>query len=320
MTVITLLQRNSASMTSKRVIPVVLSVAICGLLVYFIQYKYGIQLNTFSEQQSHLRFNVDKYSLKGDTLEVKGTAVNPFVLHSPRSIHLEGLSYLINQAKETVALDDKLQELQLPHSHYFNSFQKNPDVNCDALFHNDTGEIRRSVNISSAERKTLSDEQYIKMSSNCPEFIKTRGYVMSSLTQVEEEFPIAYTIEMFKDVAQSERLLRAIYRPEHTYCIHVDKKSGESVHRAMANIASCFDNVFMSSTNVDVQWGGFTLLEADLICMKDLWNSKRMWKYLINLTGQEFPLRTNYELVQILRAYSGANDLEGTKKRYDDFL
>ena len=40
------------------------------------------------------------------------------------------------------------------------------------------------------------------------------------------------------------------------------------------------------------------------------------WKYFINLSGQMFPLHTNAELVQILKLYNGANDIEGTYKRY----
>ena len=42
---------------------------------------------------------------------------------------------------------------------------------------------------------------------------------------------------------------------------------------------------------------------------------RKKWKYFINLTGQEFPLKTNYEIVQILKAYKGANNVEGTRIR-----
>ncbi|XP_069115830.1 beta-1,3-galactosyl-O-glycosyl-glycoprotein beta-1,6-N-acetylglucosaminyltransferase-like isoform X2 [Argopecten irradians] len=41
----------------------------------------------------------------------------------------------------------------------------------------------------------------------------------------------------------------------------------------------------------------------------------RTWKYFINLTGQEFPLRTNAELVKILKLYNGTNDVSGTIRR-----
>jgi hypothetical protein len=49
--------------------------------------------------------------------------------------------------------------------------------------------------------------------------------------------------------------------------------------------------------------------------MEELWKRHKTWKYFINLTGQEFPLKTNYELVKILQAYNGANDVEATVKQ-----
>ena len=40
--------------------------------------------------------------------------------------------------------------------------------------------------------------------------------------------------------------------------------------------------------------------------MQYLWAAKS-WKYYINLTGQEFPLKTNLKIVEILQAMNGAN-------------
>ena len=34
------------------------------------------------------------------------------------------------------------------------------------------------------------------------------------------------------------------------------------------------------------------------------------WRYYINLAGSAFPLKTNAELVQILKLYNGTNDIE----------
>ena len=36
----------------------------------------------------------------------------------------------------------------------------------------------------------------------------------------------------------------------------------------------------------------------------------KKWKYFINLTGQEFPLRTNWELVQILKVLGGVTIID----------
>ena len=134
---------------------------------------------------------------------------------------------------------------------------------------------------------------------------------MSNINEEEQDFPIAFSIMMYKDLELAERLLRAIYQPQNYYCIHVDKKSNKSLHRAVSAIADCFDNVFLASKTIAVHWGTFRQVKAELVCMKDMWKYKT-WKYYINLTGQEFPLKTNAELVQILTVYNGSNDIRGT--------
>ncbi|XP_070211310.1 N-acetyllactosaminide beta-1,6-N-acetylglucosaminyl-transferase-like [Littorina saxatilis] len=77
-------------------------------------------------------------------------------------------------------------------------------------------------------------------------------------------------------------------------------------------MARCLDNVFVSSRSVKVRWGSFSVLEPELICMEDLLHHKG-WKYFINLTGQEFPLKTNLEIVRILKAVKGANLVAGDR-------
>ena len=211
----------------------------------------------------------------------------------------------------------KLKEVFLPDRKFFVQDRNVKDVNCKAIINGDGNETKRASNKSASQPRgsLLSPMDYINLTTNCGKFIAKRGYVMSSLTQTEAEFAIAFSLLMYKDAEQAERLLRAIYRPQNVYCIHVDNKTDNDTFRAMEGIANCFDNIFMARTRIDVRWGKFSVLEPDLICMEDLLQRNKKWKYFINLTGQEFPLRTNYEMVGILMAYNGANDIEGTVKR-----
>ncbi len=110
-----------------------------------------------------------------------------------------------------------------------------------------------------------------------------------------------------------ERLLRAIYAPQNIYCVHVDKKSKDSVISAINGITSCFPNVFMVSEPVNVVYAAWPRVQADLNCMADLYNSSTKWKYFINLCGQDFPLKTNLEIVRMLRSLRGGNSLESEK-------
>ena len=53
-------------------------------------------------------------------------------------------------------------------------------------------------------------------------------------------------------------------------------------------------------------------LQADINCMSDMLNINPNWKYYLNLASQAFPLKTNSELVKILKAYNGSNDIESS--------
>jgi len=185
--------------------------------------------------------------------------------------------------------------------------------NCAGLFSNDTEQFKQAYDYQNEHPKVpIKPSEYINMTRNCKDFRKNRMYLQEPLSEEETSFPIAFSILIYKDIEQFERLLRAIYRPTNYYCIHVDGKSDEDFRSAVHGITRCFHNVFISSRTVDVHWGGDSVLESELICIEDLWNKFADWKYFINLTGQEFPLQTMWDLVKILKTFNGTNDIEGT--------
>ena len=121
---------------------------------------------------------------------------------------------------------------------------------------------------------------------------------------------------MYRDVEQFERLLRSVYRTQNLMCIHVDLKAPKVIWQAVNHIADClnarFNNIIVTKNRVHIEWGKYSVLEADLNCMRELHNARnrRKWRYFINLTGQEFPLRTHLELVRILSILKGGNLIE----------
>ena len=188
-------------------------------------------------------------------------------------------------------------------------------VECDKLFAGDEYEQLKAKTHQKQHPKVKgTTAEYMKLASNCSAFKQQRKYIENTGSSEEEDFPLAFSILTFRDVEQVERLLRAIYRPQNYYCIHIDSQSATDIHEAISAIANCFSNVFISSRSVKVQWATFSVLEPELVCMKDLWRYTR-WRYFINLTGQEWPLKTNGDLVKILKAYNGGNDVEGSIMR-----
>ncbi|XP_073322878.1 beta-1,3-galactosyl-O-glycosyl-glycoprotein beta-1,6-N-acetylglucosaminyltransferase-like [Pagrus major] len=156
----------------------------------------------------------------------------------------------------------------------------------------------------------IPDEYYINATKDCRKFKISRKYVSFPLSQEEKDFPLAYSMVVHHKVQNFERLLRAIYAPQNIYCVHVDKKSDISVFSAIMAITSCFPNVFMVSKSVSVVYAAWPRVQADLNCMADLYNASTTWKYFINLCGQDFPLKTNLEIVRMLRSLRGGNSLE----------
>ena len=192
------------------------------------------------------------------------------------------------------------------------------DVNCANLFTigEHSGLTEATYIQSVMDNNTLPNDStiYPNNTEECTNYIKTRGYLADPVSTEEKQFPIAFSLLVYKDLSQVERLLRAIYRPQNYYCIHADAKSARALKQGISGISSCFDNVFVTSRSVSVTWGTYSVLEPEILCMQELWKYTS-WRYFINLTGQEFPLKTNWQLVQILKAYNGANDIQGSVKK-----
>ena len=230
----------------------------------------------------------------------------------PRNLIADYKRIIDGDSKEISRVKEEMKK-HLKHASNTEFKPKNLTADCKRIIDGDGKEISRvKQEMKKHPKQAITCEDYINKSKDCKNFQKRRRYILRAL-QKDEDFPIAFSVMIYKDIEQFERLLRAIYRPQNYYCIHVDRKSPEIFHRAVKMISACFPNVFLASTFVDVRWGEFSVLEADLICMRDLWRRYKNWKYFINLTGQEFPLRTNNELVEILRSLNGESIIQGSK-------
>ena len=157
--------------------------------------------------------------------------------------------------------------------------------------------------------------EYAQRTDDCDCFRSDFGYFVSPEDTSDEErrFPIAFSLLTYENLEQTERLLRLIYRPHNVYCIHVDAKSPAELHDGLEAIAGCLNNVFIAKPPMSTYWGKISVVHTEILCMRLLLHVHKGWKYFINLVGRDFPLRTNYELVKILQAYDGANDVHATR-------
>ena len=141
---------------------------------------------------------------------------------------------------------------------------------CHHLIERDTQLVYKTQRAPQPGVLTKTDTFYENTSQNCDNFKQKNGFTLEPTSQDEADFPLAFSILIYKDVEQFARLLRAVYRPQNFYCIHVDAKSPTNVSVAVESIVSCFDNVFMASQSVRVIWGHISVLEPEMVCMRDL--------------------------------------------------
>uniref|UniRef100_A0A9L0TAQ2 Glucosaminyl (N-acetyl) transferase 2 (I blood group) n=1 Tax=Equus caballus TaxID=9796 RepID=A0A9L0TAQ2_HORSE len=157
-------------------------------------------------------------------------------------------------------------------------------------------------------RKTLTSPLG---SVSCKDYLLQNHYITSPLSEEEVAFPLAYVMVIHKDFDTFERLFRAIYMPQNVYCVHVDDKATNEFKESVWQLVNCFQNAFIASKIEPVVYAGISRLQADLNCLKDLVASEVPWKYAINTCGQDFPLKTNKEIVQYLKGFKGKNITPG---------
>ncbi|XP_072420850.1 beta-1,3-galactosyl-O-glycosyl-glycoprotein beta-1,6-N-acetylglucosaminyltransferase 3-like [Chiloscyllium punctatum] len=148
------------------------------------------------------------------------------------------------------------------------------------------------------------------MARDCSSFVRARRYITVPLSPEEEQYPVAYSMVIHDRIEMFERLLRSIYAPQNLYCVHVDHKSPGEYHAAVRAIAACFPNVFVAARLESVTYATWARVQADLNCMRELLEKPVPWRYFLNVCGQDFPLKTNREIVHSLKALNGSNLIE----------
>lgn len=136
-------------------------------------------------------------------------------------------------------------------------------ITCKRLLVGDEEAAAAAVRFTNKHpRKPLPEDELLRNTKNCDEFRKRGGYRDRPVRPSDSEFPIAFNILVHWHLEQFERLLRAIYRPQNVYCIHVDAKASRTFHSAVAAIAKCLDNVYVASRRQLIVYAGFSRLQV----------------------------------------------------------
>lgn len=120
---------------------------------------------------------------------------------------------------------------------------------------------------------------------------------------------LAYLIVAHKNPEQMKRLFRAIFHPQHYYAFHVARHAPAECHQAARSLADQVSNASVTASKY-CRWGGYSLVEAELLGMQHLLNYAHDWDFFINVSGQDFPLCSQETITSYLSDKRGWNFLE----------
>ena len=101
---------------------------------------------------------------------------------------------------------------------------------------------------------------------------------------------IAYFIMAHHKPRQFARLFDAICNPVDLFLVHVDLKSPAPVHGAIAGQVSGRPNVHLLPSR-PLAWGGWSIASIHLEAIRLLLERDPEWRYFVNLSGQDYPLK-----------------------------
>ena len=124
---------------------------------------------------------------------------------------------------------------------------------------------------------------------------------------------IAYLILVHRYPGQFKRLFRAIYHPANYYLVHVDKRSGVGLQTEIQDFLSSFANASLLKSQSTL-WGGYSLVDAELRGIEELLKIGSEWKFFINLSGQDFPLKSQTHIQDFLSRNIGKDFIKVTNQ------
>jgi len=107
---------------------------------------------------------------------------------------------------------------------------------------------------------------------------------------------IAYHLLAHKNPAQVERLFRVLYHPGDVFVLHFDRSAPRALHALGERLASAHSNVRVLRPR-KILWGGSAMAEVQIAAMQAALKLGGAWTHFINLTGQDFPLKSRAEVL-----------------------
>ncbi len=141
--------------------------------------------------------------------------------------------------------------------------------------------------------------------------MQTHSTIPQTLPQTNErhsglQVRIAYFIMVHQRPEAFKTLLEKIYTRDQFYLIHIDRKASAETTETIQDYVVQYPNVYILES-MNIVSGGFSMIQAELNAMEFLLNASKHWDYLINLSGEDLPLRSQQIIRQFLTVNAGRN-------------
>jgi len=107
---------------------------------------------------------------------------------------------------------------------------------------------------------------------------------------------LAFLILAHRLPSQVARLFTALYHRDDTFVLHFDWRAPRELHALGRELADTHPNVHVLPAR-RIVWGGPVMGEVQIEAMATALDCDRRWTHFLNLTGQDFPLKSRDEMI-----------------------
>jgi len=124
-----------------------------------------------------------------------------------------------------------------------------------------------------------------------------------------EKMRIAYILSAYKYPEQLVRLVKRLYSDRAEILVHVDKKTTREVYEQMVKGVQSLPNVYFLKRH-RCDWGGFGHVQASLTGIHEIICRKISYDYAFLLTGQDYPIKTEAQIMDFLGKHQGKSFID----------
>lgn len=120
---------------------------------------------------------------------------------------------------------------------------------------------------------------------------------------------IAYIILAHKYPEQLTRLIHRLNTETSSFFIHIDQKADQEIYNQIVTQLSTLPNVYFLK-RYNTYWGSFNLVKATFEGIKEIFLRRIDFDYVIFLSGQDYPIKSNSQIEKFLLKNEGKEFIE----------